>query len=31
MRRVIGIDIHRTFGEVVFWEDGGSDVRAASI
>ena len=21
MRRVIGIDIHRTFGEVVFWED----------
>jgi len=22
MRRVIGIDIHRTFGEVVFWEDG---------
>jgi hypothetical protein len=20
MRRVIGIDIHRTFGEVVFWE-----------
>ena len=23
MRRVIGIDIHRTFGEVVIWEDGG--------
>jgi transposase len=22
MRRVIGIDIHRTFGEVVVWEDG---------
>ena len=22
MRRVIGIDLHRTFGEVVFWEDG---------
>ena len=22
MRRVIGIDIHRTFGEVVTWEDG---------
>src|SRR5437899_1114931 len=22
MRRVIGIDAHRTFGEVVFWEDG---------
>jgi len=22
MRRVIGIDIHRIFGEVVFWEDG---------
>lgn len=22
MRRVIGIDIHRTFGEVVFWEEG---------
>jgi transposase len=22
MRRVIGIDIHQTFGEVVFWEDG---------
>ena len=22
MRRVIGIDIHRTFGEVVFWDDG---------
>ena len=22
MRRVVGIDIHRTFGEVVFWEDG---------
>ena len=22
MRRVIGIDIHRSFGEVVIWEDG---------
>ncbi|WP_375778979.1 transposase [Bradyrhizobium sp. ma5] len=22
MRRVIGIDVQRTFGEVVFWEDG---------
>lgn len=22
MRGVIGIDVHRTFGEVVFWEDG---------
>ena len=22
MRRVIGLDIHRTFGEVVIWEDG---------
>jgi transposase len=22
MRRVIGIDIHRTFGEVMIWEDG---------
>lgn len=22
MRRVVGIDIHRTFGEVVFWEAG---------
>jgi hypothetical protein len=22
MRRVIGIDIHRTFGELVFWEEG---------
>ena len=22
MRRVIGIDIHRTFGEVVIWEEG---------
>lgn len=22
MRRVIGIDVHRTFGEVVCWEDG---------
>ena len=22
MRRVIGMDIHRTFGEVVFWEQG---------
>ena len=22
MGRVIGMDIHRTFGEVVVWEDG---------
>ena len=22
MRRVIGIDIHRAFGEVVIWQDG---------
>lgn len=22
MRRVIGLDVHRTFGEVVFWENG---------
>jgi len=22
MRRVIGMDIHRTFAEVVVWEDG---------
>jgi len=22
MRRVIGIDVHRTFGEVVFWDNG---------
>ena len=22
MRRVIGMDIHRTFAEAVFWEDG---------
>jgi transposase len=22
MRRVIGIDVHRTFGEVVTWENG---------
>ena len=22
MRRVIGIDLHRTFGEVVIWENG---------
>ena len=22
MRRMIGIDIHQTFGEVVLWEDG---------
>ena len=21
MRRVIGMDIHRTFAEVVFWQD----------
>jgi transposase len=31
MRRVIGMDIHRTFAEVVFWEDGklrGADASA---
>ena len=22
MRRIVGMDIHRTFAEVVFWEDG---------
>ena len=22
MRRVVGMDIHRTFGEVVIWENG---------
>ncbi|MET4121700.1 hypothetical protein ABIB85_008175 [Bradyrhizobium sp. JR1.5] len=22
MRRTIGMDIHETFGEVVFWENG---------
>ncbi len=22
MRRIVGIDIHRTFGEVVIWESG---------
>src|SRR3954454_24923098 len=22
MKRVVGMDIHRTFAEVVFWEDG---------
>ena len=22
MRRVIGMDLHRTFGEVVIWENG---------
>ena len=22
MRRVIGMDLHRTFAEVVVWEDG---------
>ena len=25
MRRVIGIDLHRTFGEVVIWEEGRLD------
>ncbi len=30
MRRVIGTDIHRTFGEVLFWEDAGCEVQAAS-
>jgi hypothetical protein len=25
MRRVIGMDLHRTFAEVVFWEDGTVD------
>ncbi len=24
MQRVIGMNIHRTFAEVVFWEAGGS-------
>ena len=28
MRRVIGIDIHRTFGEVVIWESEFSATRA---
>jgi transposase len=31
MRRVIGIDVHRTFGEVVFWENGRLHMRAALI
>jgi transposase len=22
MRRIVGMDIHRTFGEVVIWQDG---------
>jgi transposase len=30
MRRVIGMDIHRTFAEVVFWEDGKLRTRAAA-
>ena len=30
MRRVIGIDIHRTFGEVVIWEEGVFDIPAGS-
>lgn len=29
MRRVIGIHVHRTFGEVVFGRPAGSDMRAA--
>jgi hypothetical protein len=27
MRRVIGIDIHRTFGEVVIWERPAQECR----
>ncbi len=30
MRRVIGIENHRTFGEVVFWEDGKLRLGAVS-
>jgi hypothetical protein len=30
MRRVIGMDIHRTFAEVVFWEEGNGDRQDAS-
>ena len=29
MRRVIGIDIHRTFGEVVVWEEGSASHASA--
>jgi hypothetical protein len=31
MRRVIGIDTHRTFGEVVFWEEVGFDGQLVSV
>ena len=31
MRRVIGMDLHRTFAEVVFWEDGRVDVTRAGL
>lgn len=31
MRRVIGIDIHRTFGEVVFWKTAGSAMAVVLI
>ena len=30
MRRVIGIDIHRTFGEVVIWEEASSSMLVGS-
>ena len=30
MRRVIGIDIHRTFGEVVIWKGACFGTRAGS-
>jgi hypothetical protein len=29
MRRIVGMDIHRTFAEIVFWE-AGSDRRDGS-
>jgi hypothetical protein len=31
MRRVIGMDIHRTFAEVVFWQDGRLRWQGGSI
>ena len=31
MQRVIGMDIHRTFAEVVFWEAVGSGRPGGSI
>gem|GEM_PF-3463359 len=30
MRRVVGIDIHRTFGEVVYWETAAYAMVTAS-